>query len=395
MLRSWFARGVDQMLIVAMVCGSGLLFQMQQSALADEGESVEGRIVEIAPTDAAAPAKPAPPAPPAAPTAPAPPPTYWIGVGGVPITDEALRTHLQLAADTGAVVEQIMPGSPAEKAGLRKHDVIIAVNGQAAHGMQELIEAVRTGAGKPVELKILRLAQEATITVAPEQRPADAMIPVQPAVPGMPRIDAPFDADQLNALLQQMLQNQQIPGLRRLGPGMVMPRQALALPNGVSVSIQRQNDQPAQITVKRGDDSWTVSEGDAEAMDQLPPDVRGLVERMLGQNGQAGWGDVLNFNFDAGDIFPDAMRGFADEAAAERAKNFERLQQQAVKAAEEARLRAEQARQRARRQLDDGREEMLQRLEEMERRLHDMQERLGAPTEGEAPPAPQADDKTT
>ena len=66
-----------------------------------------------------------------------------------------------------------------------------------------------------------------------------------------------------------------------------------AMPNGMSVSVTREGDGPAQITVKKGDKTWTVSSDDAKALAELPEDVRNVVSGMInGQNGgiqRAAW----------------------------------------------------------------------------------------------------------
>ncbi len=57
------------------------------------------------------------------------------------------------------------------------------------------------------------------------------------------------------------------------------------MPNGVSVSIQKQNDEPAHITVKRGNDSWEIVGDDPASLAQLPEDLRPFVERLLSDSG--------------------------------------------------------------------------------------------------------------
>jgi len=75
---------------------------------------------------------------------------------------------------------------------------------------------------------------------------------------------------------------------RVFGPGTVLNRQPFGLPdmpNGVSVSIQKQNNGPAQITVKRGDEAWNVVGDDPGSLEQLPEDLRPFVEQLLAGGG--------------------------------------------------------------------------------------------------------------
>lgn len=373
-----FTRTTEQALLMAIVFAAGLLAQWQSAARADE-EIQEERIVVISPDgDATAPL-------PQEGTRVVEGPTFWIGVGGQPVVDPALRTQLQLAADTGVVVQQVVPDSPAAKAGLQMHDIIIAVNGDAVHGMNELAQAVRNGGGQAVELKILRLAQEETITVTPEERPADLALPGdQPALPGLPGMPGlGGELGDLNQRLQGLLRDPNGAGMRAFGPGvMLRQRQGVNVPADVSVSITRQGDAPAQITIKRGEESWTVTEGDEESMKQLPQDVRPFVEQMLGQQGGG-----MNFNFDMHqlqELLPNQMQMFEANKAVQEAH------QRAQEAAQQAQQRAAELRERAQANQD----KLLQRMQELEQRLQQMQERLEeqpAPPAGEDP----VDNQTT
>ncbi len=57
------------------------------------------------------------------------------------------------------------------------------------------------------------------------------------------------------------------------------------MPSGVSVSIQKQNDEPAHIVVKRGNDTWEIVGDDPSSLAQLPDDLRPFVEQMLAGTG--------------------------------------------------------------------------------------------------------------
>lgn len=76
---------------------------------------------------------------------------------------------------------------------------------------------------------------------------------------------------------------------RNFGPGVIVNDPFAGLPNGVSISVQKQNDQPTHITVQRGNDKWEITGDDPEALKKLPEDLRPTVERMLhGGGGMAG-----------------------------------------------------------------------------------------------------------
>ncbi len=68
-----------------------------------------------------------------------------------------------------AVVGQVLPGMPAEKAGLRPGDRIVSAAGQDVPGFEDLVGIVNASPGKPVELRIRRGAEEFLLTVVPAE----------------------------------------------------------------------------------------------------------------------------------------------------------------------------------------------------------------------------------
>ena len=281
------------LLMVAAAAAAGVLAYSQQATAEDQQE---GRVVNISP-DGNAPAVTADDSHATSPTteeARSAAPTYWLGIQGQPIDSAILRTHLQLADDVGIVVENVMDHSPAEKAGLRRHDILIAVGGEPITDMAMLQKAVAASAGKAIELKYIRLAKEETVSITPEERPAHlaAAMPQNADVFGgaMPGMQMGQMGD-VQKMLEQM--QQQGAGFRVFGPGMVMngvQAGAMQIPGGVRLSVTREGNGPASITISKGDQTWTVKTDDAEAIKNLPNDIRPLVEQaasgqMLGGGG--------------------------------------------------------------------------------------------------------------
>jgi len=81
-----------------------------------------------------------------------------------------LRAHFELPASACAVTS-VDPGSPAARAGLQKHDIVLTLDGRNyrdAYAFQEALADKEPG--KPVELRILRRGEEQTLTATPTER---------------------------------------------------------------------------------------------------------------------------------------------------------------------------------------------------------------------------------
>jgi len=72
------------------------------------------------------------------------------------------------AALPGAVVVAVQPGGPAERAGLRRGDVIVAVAGRAVGSPAAVVQAVEAaGVGTPLTLTLQRSGQQISLAVVP------------------------------------------------------------------------------------------------------------------------------------------------------------------------------------------------------------------------------------
>jgi serine protease Do len=106
----------------------------------------------------------------------------YLGVGLRDLTRELAQEH-KLTATRGVLVEQVVPASPADKAGLQVEDLIVAVDGGAVTDRDHLRNAIAMkGAGAKVQLEVLRGKRTDTLTatlIALPEQPAP-QIPAQP-----------------------------------------------------------------------------------------------------------------------------------------------------------------------------------------------------------------------
>jgi serine protease Do/serine protease DegQ len=110
-----------------------------------------------------------------------------LGIEMVDLTP-ALAKKLGVAAQEGAVIAVVDAGSPAEKAGLRERDVVVALNGRPVRTAAELRARLGlTPVGEEIELRVLRAAKASVVRTriaAPQELP-NAGGQAIPQFPGM------------------------------------------------------------------------------------------------------------------------------------------------------------------------------------------------------------------
>jgi serine protease Do len=75
----------------------------------------------------------------------------------------------RLGAEYGVVIQMVVPGGPADKAGLRVQDVLTKVNGKPVHNSAELVDPIiQTPVGNKVRISYIRDKQEHEVTIAVE-----------------------------------------------------------------------------------------------------------------------------------------------------------------------------------------------------------------------------------
>lgn len=102
----------------------------------------------------------------------------WLGVRYQMIDDELMEDK-DLQFDYGALIVSgqdsaepaIVPGSPADNAGLRENDIILEVDGDKINRNNSLMRVIAgKSPGDTIELKISRSGEEQTIRVTLEER---------------------------------------------------------------------------------------------------------------------------------------------------------------------------------------------------------------------------------
>jgi len=95
----------------------------------------------------------------------------WLGVVIQEITPEIAET---IGVKEGILISQVAPGSPAEKAGLKVGDIIVAIDGEKVREVRELqFRIMKTPPGTEITLTILRGGKEQTIKAKVGEMPEE------------------------------------------------------------------------------------------------------------------------------------------------------------------------------------------------------------------------------
>jgi len=90
----------------------------------------------------------------------------WLGVQIQAVTEDLAKTY-GLEESKGTVISQVTPGSPADKAGLKAEDVIVAADGRTMRDNGDLSRYIASLApGTGVKLDVLREGQRKAISVS-------------------------------------------------------------------------------------------------------------------------------------------------------------------------------------------------------------------------------------
>jgi regulator of sigma E protease len=87
---------------------------------------------------------------------------------------------------------QVNPGGPADRAGIKRGDVVLGIDGKRGVPRDQIIERIRNSPDKPVSLIIERNGEEQEVTVVPESEGGTGLIRVLLSYYELKRVDPSF-----------------------------------------------------------------------------------------------------------------------------------------------------------------------------------------------------------
>ena len=95
---------------------------------------------------------------------------YFLGIS-VTAIEPVLRAQLRLSQPHAVIVNQVMPDSPAAKAGIALHDIIVSFDGKPIVDPGELAQMVQATGGKPIVVELIgKGGKPRSVTVTPGRK---------------------------------------------------------------------------------------------------------------------------------------------------------------------------------------------------------------------------------
>lgn len=209
----------------------------------------------------------------------------WMGVllDPMPLPDLLIK-HLGLSPGQGVRIGNVHRGSPADKAGLERDDIIIAFQGKDVDDYDTFVDAVRkAGVGTEVSLTVIHLGQRQTVklTLEPATDNLDLKYPSEPQMvqswrPGKIFRFRPGDEDWME-ILPDGVPSELDTNIRKFFKELYTYHHA----DGENYTITIEGnaaDEDATITVEVGDAEYKTT---AKHIDKLPEKYREPAKQAL------------------------------------------------------------------------------------------------------------------
>ncbi len=113
------------------------------------------------------------------------PSKYWIGATVEP-TPEILAAQLPIEPEQGILLQYIAPDSPAEKAGLKRFDVVVKIGGEPVARAADVAKIVDKTGDKILKVEFFRKGKLTETKLTPAERPQN-LAPLAQPLGGVPR----------------------------------------------------------------------------------------------------------------------------------------------------------------------------------------------------------------
>ncbi len=235
--------------------------------------------------------------------------SYWIGVQVSPVPELLLGQFGETEDGKGlVVVAQIVPGSPAEKSGVKRGDIITKLGETEIHTLQDIVRCVAAAKDTEQTLTVIREGKKQELKITPSEKPE------QLAGPGDMPGGMPFDWRRLQGRMPMMPPQGMPPGMQfgpetwigprdpqkmmeemkdmmqRMpnGPDAGRPAQRLGRGSGKHLHVTSQTDADGntKILVNQSittDDGVANRTWEANDIEKLPDEIRGEVQKLFGK----------------------------------------------------------------------------------------------------------------
>lgn len=316
-----------------------------------------------------------------------PRPYIGLSLDSTPLP-ELLTKHLRLDPGQGVRINNVMTGSPADKAGLERDDLIVTFRGQKITAREEFINAVRqVGVGTEVTVEVIHLGERKTMQpklgAAPES--VHWKYPPEPDVVTSWR---PGKIFKIGPDGQNMIE---IP-LDKIPDGNVDVKRFFKesytyhhTTDGEEYTITIEGDpadKDSRVIVHAGDKEYGASAGDLEA---LPEKYRSPAKEALEDARTSVKADIRIRGFQLPEAFgPEARRKFFQSIPR---PDMERLSEQKDRAVERLQEQMERLQQRMKEMEEHNREMLDKLLRKNENKSNSPEPEKSAPAETTQKPA--------
>ena len=199
----------------------------------------------------------------------------YLGVRIQPVSDD-MAEALGLEENRGEIIQLVVPGEPADKAGLKADDIVIAVNGQDVTRDETLSYLVANiKPGQRAALRIIRDGQERTVNVTVGKRPSMEELAQQNMFGDEDEEEpAPSTGDESDGLMERAL------GVRGVNMNAEFARQlgVESDTTGVAITEVDRNSDAARKGLSRGTIILQANGSDVTSIADLEAIVRSVQE---------------------------------------------------------------------------------------------------------------------